>query len=386
MTRVAFYHFNALVPEAGGVERVATSLMSELEKRGMECYGIYRFGEVGEGPGARHFRIPDDDLSSLKNAEAIAGFIKEKRIDVLINLSAILNNSSLCALEGARIAGIPHVAVYHNTFELPLHANAHTARWMAKPAARSILRTLLAAIQRLPGYKGANYIARHSAACITLAKSYIPEFYKFVSRRHPHVDYIYNPYFLPESSGKDTAKEKMALFVGRLSMQKDAERLLKAWQLTDRREWKLYIVGSGPEEENLKKLSRELGISDSVSFEGHQNPVEWYSRASLFCMTSSYEGFPMTLIECQTFGCVPVVMDRFTAASEIIRNDDNGVLVESDSPMVFARVLTSLISDPARTKKMSRACVAEAPRYSLAPIADKWAELIHSVTNNTKEK
>lgn len=377
-TRVAFYYFNALVPEAGGVERVATSLMTELEKKGIECFSIYRFGDL-PFDSHKYFRIPDDSLSSSANIQAIADFIKEKNIDVVLNLAAVHNDSSLCAVEGAKIAGVPHVAVYHNTFEVPLMTNARTARLMSNKFIRPILRSLLACVQKMPGYKGANYIAKNSAACITLAKSYIPEFHKFVSRSHPRVDYIYNPFFLPEEKDEKIPKEKMALFVGRLSQQKDLPRLLKAWQLTDRKDWRLCIVGSGPEEENLKKLANDLEISDSVRFEGHQNPAGWYKKASIFCMTSAYEGFPMTLIECQAYGCVPVVMNRFTAASEVITNGVNGWLVDSDDPKVFAHILSSLITNPQKIEKVRPNCLLEETRYSIYPIVDKWVTLIHSL-------
>jgi glycosyltransferase involved in cell wall biosynthesis len=60
-----------------------------------------------------------------------------------------------------------------------------------------------------------------------------------------------------------------------------------------------------------------------VNFEGYRNPQPFYKRASIFVMTSANEGFPMTLIEAQQNGCVPVVMNSFSALREIIQNNIN---------------------------------------------------------------
>lgn len=61
-------------------------------------------------------------------------------------------------------------------------------------------------------------------------------------------------------------------------------------------DWHLDIVGDGPDAAALKELAERLRLSN-VSFEGFRNPAPYYRRASIFCMTSTFEGFGLVLPE-----------------------------------------------------------------------------------------
>lgn len=91
-------------------------------------------------------------------------------------------------------------------------------------------------------------------------------------------------------------------------------------------EWHLYIVGDGKDKSFYLDFTRNNNIPN-VHFEGRRYPIPYYKRASIFAMTSAFEGFPMSIIEAQQNGVVTIVMDSFLSVHDIIDNDVNGVLI-----------------------------------------------------------
>lgn len=62
----------------------------------------------------------------------------------------------------------------------------------------------------------------------------------------------------------------------------------------------------------------------NIEFKGTQPSEPYYAESSVLCMTSTYEGFPMVLIEAQQYGCVPMAFDSFEAVHDIIEDGENG--------------------------------------------------------------
>lgn len=104
--------------------------------------------------------------------------------------------------------------------------------------------------------------------------------------------------------------------------------------------WHLDIVGDGPDAELLKDSAQKLGLSRIV-FHGFQNPGPYYSRASIFCMTSTFEGFGLVLVEAMQHGCVPIAFDSYPAVRDIISHGENGILIPP-----FRKKITQTLSWP----------------------------------------
>ena len=98
-------------------------------------------------------------------------------------------------------------------------------------------------------------------------------------------------------------------------------------------------------------------------------------------MTSKYEGFPMTLIECQSFGCVPIIYDSYPAAKEIVVDGENGYLIPFRQKRKYADRLNDLISNTTLLKKLSFNSIRSVQRYSPDYIMDEWINLINQHSN-----
>ena len=110
--------------------------------------------------------------------------------------------------------------------------------------------------------------------------------------------------------------------VGRLVPIKGVDIQLRALASLRRRvpDAQLLVVGDGPERDRLEALSRELGISDAISWLGFRNdPGSWYRRADVFLCTSYNETFSLTLCEAMNHG-LACVAPRVGGPAEIIRS------------------------------------------------------------------
>lgn len=188
---------------------------------------------------------------------------------------------------------------------------------------------------------------------------------------------IYNPVsFVPEE--KSDMHNKRVIVVGRLTVQKGLDRLLKIWNIVEPQcpDWTMELLGSGELEESLKVECEELGLKNVIFSPKTQNVVEHYKNASIYAMTSIYEGFPMVLLEATTMGLPLIAFDCKTGPSEIINDGENGYLVNDGDLNEYASRLIELMRDEDLRDRMSDASFNSSKRFTLEAIGDKWVELI----------
>lgn len=208
---------------------------------------------------------------------------------------------------------------------------------------------------------------------VLLSPKYIDDVrYLYGNRYNKKLYSISNPcrYDLYENCYRD--KENIALFVGRLSTEKRVALLLDSWRLFEKEnhDWKLHIVGDGLLINSLIKYSKDIGC-EKVSFLGSMDPMKELKKAKIIVMTSSYEGLPMSIIEGMNFGCVPIVMNTFSACSDIVTCGKDGILV-NDSVMEFSRALVNLVSNEDMLRRMSLEASKKSARYTIDHIIDEW--------------
>lgn len=146
--------------------------------------------------------------------------------------------------------------------------------------------------------------------------------------------------------------EKHILMASRLSPEKNIELAIRAMREVVKRYPKagLVVVGSGAEEASLKKLVAELALEKSIVFkEWQDNLSSYYKTADLFLFTSNYEGYGMTVVEAIAAGC-PVVMTDVGCAGEIVRDEENGLVVSVGDKDTIADAILRVISGDVKLK------------------------------------
>ena len=186
---------------------------------------------------------------------------------------------------------------------------------------------------------------------------------KFIEGGLPASRIGVKPNFLELDPGKRSSSGGFALFVGRLSAEKGAEVLLRAWQKL-KGTIPLVIMGDGPLREPLESEAAAQNLSN-VTFAGWRSRGEILSAmksASLLITPSLwYEGFPMTVVE--AFACgIPVICSRLGGLREIVEDGSTGLHFNPGDAEDLAAKLDLLWTQPAQLAAMGRAAREEYKR------------------------
>lgn len=172
---------------------------------------------------------------------------------------------------------------------------------------------------------------------------------------------------------------KKILSLGRLSVEKSFEYMIKAFKLIkyEFKDWSLEIVGDGPEKNKLLGLIKELELEDQVYISNFTNNVKKkYSEAAFTVLTSQKEGLPMMLIESKSFGIPSISFDVRTGPREIINHEIDGYLVEANNIQKLSEYMKKIMLDNDKRKQMSVKAYCESEKYSLEKIANIWEGII----------
>jgi glycosyltransferase involved in cell wall biosynthesis len=162
--------------------------------------------------------------------------------------------------------------------------------------------------------------------------------------------------------------------VGRLVKQKNFGKLIEALELINRREeWRLIILGEGPERSNIENLASRLGVRHLVNMPGFvENAPAYIRRASVFALSSAWEALPTVLIEALAC-CVPIVATNCKwGPAEILEDGRHGSLVPVNDPTALAEAIREAIVKP----RSLSAQLARAQQFNMDSAVRRYASLI----------
>ena len=385
-------------PTAGGIERVIDSLTVSFESKGICCYSAYcakkNIGNVTEF--RKELLIDNND----KENNDIYLFLKDNNIDVII--VAILNKHNLPLMKNlyniTRKLNCKIIYTYHQMpgYELCQKIDLKLAKYWYQHKISNIKEIVIMLILNTINELGIQKIlypiikrklsyGLYSDTVCVLSDSYIDLYKKFTGPTEVPFTAMPNAltYFEEVSSDIVDKKEKIVLSVGRFDIvAKRQDLLLTIWSEVEKHsvseDWKLIIIGYGSEEEYLKEKAKKLKLKN-VIFAGFCDPRDYYKKASVYAMTSSYEGFPMVLLEEQQYGVVPLAYDSFVAVNDLIDNGKSGYIVSDKNISEYVSKLLFLMKNRETCDVMAKECMKSINKYSKEVIIERWMTLLNKL-------
>lgn len=176
-------------------------------------------------------------------------------------------------------------------------------------------------------------------------------------------------------------KKKQLLFVGQFNGIKGLDRLLRIWERVNPQapEWTLTLVGDGPLMPEVRNYIHSHALKNVV-LEGFRSNVRDYcAEASIFCLCSLFEGFPMVLPEAMCCGAVPVCFDSFAALRDIVTDGHTGFCIPAFDEDAYAARLLLLMQNVELRRRMATAALSESAHFSIEALSAKWQELIQGL-------
>lgn len=183
---------------------------------------------------------------------------------------------------------------------------------------------------------------------------------------------------------KSKSSQKNVIAVGRHVYEKGFDRLLEIWKktLNNYPDWNLTIYGKTNPDFDLVDLAKKLNIDKNITFcEPITNINEKYLEASIYLMTSRYEGFGMVLIEAMASGLPCIAYDCPCGPRTIIENNHNGYLIENGNENQFIENLKKLIENENLRIEMGFKAKTSVNKYQIETIMKQWHKVLKAEIN-----
>ncbi|MEB3767358.1 glycosyltransferase family 4 protein [Acinetobacter sp. MD2] len=342
---------------SGGTERVTTLVANTLVEHG-EQVCILNLAQ-GEKPffaldeRVENYALHPHAVSMKRHFLATMvktrQFVKQHHIQHLVVVDSISCVFTVPALIGLKVQ---HICWEHFNFNVDLGLK----------------------LRRL----GRSLAARYCDAVVTLTEQDVQLWQQGMAKIQAKLLAIANPSPFAVAATLPTQAAKTVLAVGRLRPEKGFDLLLTAWQqvLTSYPDWTLKIVGSGTQEYALKQQAIDLKIAHSVEWVAATPEIaKEYQRATIYCLSSRFEGFGMVLLEALSFGLPIVSFDCPIGPREILKGSQN-VLIEPEKSLALAAGLEQMMG----LNRLTYAEIAQENQrhvadYSAQNIVQQWQQL-----------
>ncbi len=347
----------------GGAERAMLTLATEFAKREI-CVDLVLVKAEGEyldmvPDGVRVF-----DLDSHRTYAAVPKFLRYVRRERPPTLLSTLLTTDLAALFGKLVhrkrlrVVVRQATMFSDMFDVERFKTRQFMRLarLLMPAADAIVAVSEGAAADLRGQ-----VPRAADKITTIYNPVVS-----ADIEEQAAEAVEHPWF---GDG-----EPVVLAAGRMSAEKDYPTLLRAFaEVARSRAARLVILGQGPDRESLLELAARLGIEDRFDLPGFDvNPFRYMARASVFVLSSRYEGFPNVLAQAMACGAPVVSTDCRSGPSEMLEGGKWGRLVPVGDWRAMARAIEATLDDPMPAEALR----ARASVYSVEASVERYLEVL----------
>lgn len=221
-------------------------------------------------------------------------------------------------------------------------------------------------------------------AVVAVSRGVAQDLEHMLGRPLPSLTVIPNPVITPtllEQAGRpvhhpwiEDLQRPVLVGMGRLTTQKDFPTLLQAFQKVRRTTpCRLILLGEGSQRPALESLARSLRVLDDVCFAGFvPNPYPYLQKASVFVLSSIWEGSPNALTEAMALGTPVVATDCPSGPREILRGGEVAPLVPMKDPDAMAAAILQVLDNPPDPQRL-REAVAE---YTVEKSARRYLDVL----------
>lgn len=347
----------------GGAEKVMLNLAKVFAEDG---FFIDMVLSKAEGPLLK--KVPDNvriiDLNSKSVSFSLPRLVSYLKMHQPSALLSALDHANVVAILAKSLSKMPVkiIASVHTTITMSVKNSSY---WRGK---------LLPMFVKLCYPK--------ADAIVVVSKKAAEDLLSVVKLKESQLKVIYNPvidediFKLSEEPVEHPwFKEEhipVILGVGRLGREKDFSTLIKAFKIV--RETipsRLMILGEGEERPNLEALIRKLDLQEWVKMPGFvENPYKYMKKASLFVLSSRWEGLSLVLIEAIALG-VPVVSTNCPSGPSEILQGHEDLLVPVGDEQALARKMVEVL-----TKPWNRRIPTE--QYTVKYAAERYLEVLEA--------
>ncbi len=229
-----------------------------------------------------------------------------------------------------------------------------------------------------------SFSVKHADLVITPSNYFTGVVSRWVSNKQQVIT-IYNGIDLSLSFKKTSKfKDKTIITAGRLVPWKGFDVLIRL--LKHIPEWRLMIVGSGDDRERLEKIMHEEKVQDRVVFLGQLTRTdlfEYIYKSNIFILASDFESFSFQVVESMHVG-TPVIVKNIGNLSEIIRHEENGILIDNLEKETVIKYLNLLENDIVFRGKLIKQASEDAKKFSIDSTVDSLVNSINMITRNSK--
>lgn len=351
--------FSGDITRSGGTERVAVQLANALLEDGTYDICFVSLTEQQEKPfyplksEIKRYRLGEKWINPGPGYLPVVGklrrFLKEQQIEIIVDIDIVLDVLSIPASRGLKTKV---VSWEHFTADFELSV---------------LYRKMIL-----------KYSVKRSDYVVVLTDGDLEEYRNRLGRKNA-IRRIYNPVAYQWKKETELEQKKIILTVGRLVPEKGIEYLKKvSVKILERYpEWQWVVLGEGVERENLEQFIIENNLQNRFVLKGNvENVDEYLQQASIFVITSKYEGLGLSMLEARAMKVPCVSFDVEMGPRELIHNGIDGYLVTPFDCEDMIKKIETLINDTKLRKQFAEKAFLHMNEFRVQKIKEQWKEIL----------